>query len=209
MNFNKYPTNGPVDTWIFLPLAGRLSPLLHACRLTPNAVTTLSLLAGLLALLCYWQNQSVAAVVLLLVYYLLDCADGILARTYGLTSDFGEVYDYLKDMVLFVILAAVILLKWGAWTVPLLEGAALYLMAWEGVMDCRACYNRHGHYDVYAVKARRHLFRPYLAMMYLCSRIGRPIVNWPLHWLGSGELVALAAILPFLPGKINAAASGG
>lgn len=202
MDVNKFPKNGPVDSWLFLPLARRVGLLLHACGLTPNAVTTLSLLAGVSALLCVIWDQPVGAMALFVVFYVLDCADGIMARMFGQCSDFGEVFDYLKDAGLVSAGSLVVVGKMGGWWVPAAQALGLYLIAWEGVMNCRAHHRRHGHFDFYSDKVRRRLFRLYLIMMWLCYRIGRPIVNWPLHWFGSGEIVVLSLFV------LHAAASG-
>ena len=207
MEFDKFPTNGPVDSWVFMPAERRVGPLLHACGMTPNMVTTLSLLAGLVALMCIWLNRPLEASALLVVFYILDCADGIMARTYSQCSDFGEVYDFLKDFVFFIAFSSVNTMKMGTWLVPAAACLGLYLLAWEGVMGCRACHRREGHYDFYADKVRRRLWRPYLVLMWLSYRLGRPIVNWPLHWIGSGEVVFMSLLL-LLASGLSQSASG-
>jgi len=74
------------------------------CRLpvTPNQVTTLSLLCSLGAAWCFArpgdEGPAVGAV-LFFAFYLLDNCDGEIARAKGLTSRFGHYYDTFVDWV--------------------------------------------------------------------------------------------------------------
>jgi len=68
--------------------------------------------------------------------YLWDCTDGHLARTYGLTSDFGDVYDHAVDVITFVLLlfafgaryAALLGWTWSWAVIALLWLLPLHLM---------------------------------------------------------------------------------
>jgi phosphatidylglycerophosphate synthase len=68
---------------------------LAATRVTPNQITTLSLAIGLLAAWLYAQGGAVANVggACFMLAFLLDHADGELARMTGRTSAFGHYYD--------------------------------------------------------------------------------------------------------------------
>ncbi len=70
-------------------------------RITPNQITLLSaLVAGVAsALLCAWPGYTglVVAIVVYEASYVLDCADGMLARLRGTQSARGHLLDFLMD----------------------------------------------------------------------------------------------------------------
>jgi hypothetical protein len=69
--------------------------------LTPNMVTTLSLLSGVFsAYMIHKKNYKSAGLLFFLGYY-FDCVDGKLARKYNMTSKFGDYYDHITDIIKF------------------------------------------------------------------------------------------------------------
>ncbi|HSA80011.1 MAG TPA: CDP-alcohol phosphatidyltransferase family protein [Geminicoccaceae bacterium] len=68
-------------------------------RVTPNGITTLTLILGLLSAWLYARGGSAAhlGAVLFMLACLLDHADGELARLSGRTSTFGHYYDLIAD----------------------------------------------------------------------------------------------------------------
>ena len=76
-------------------LARRLMRPLVATRVTPNQITTLSLAVGLLAAWLYAAGGAAAHLggACFMLAFLLDHADGELARMTGRTSAFGHYYD--------------------------------------------------------------------------------------------------------------------
>jgi len=76
-------------------LARLLTRPLAATRVTPNQITTLSLALGLLAAGLYAAGGAAAHVggACFMLAFLLDHADGELARMTGRTSAFGHYYD--------------------------------------------------------------------------------------------------------------------
>lgn len=78
---------------------------LQQTRVSPNHLTTLSLIAGLAAAALYASGNSTAAdwaAVLFILAILLDHADGELARRMGKTSWFGHCYDQFAGMVTYI-----------------------------------------------------------------------------------------------------------
>jgi CDP-diacylglycerol--serine O-phosphatidyltransferase len=67
----------------------------------PNAITSLSLLIGVLAIFRATQGQFVDAAWLIVWCILLDKLDGTAARLLGSTSEFGMQLDSLADLVTF------------------------------------------------------------------------------------------------------------
>jgi phosphatidylglycerophosphate synthase len=70
-----------------------------AMGITPNQVTTLSLVLTLLALAGFWQGQWLWAVPAAWMMTFLDTVDGKLARVTMTSTKWGEVYDHGIDLI--------------------------------------------------------------------------------------------------------------
>ncbi|HEY3233910.1 MAG TPA: CDP-alcohol phosphatidyltransferase family protein [Polyangiaceae bacterium] len=100
------------NSYVCRPVAAVLVSWIQGTRVTPNQVTLAALLvaAGAGALLITWHGRMglIAAVVLFEFSYVLDCADGMLARWRGVQSTPGHLLDFLMDEIkAFMILTAV------------------------------------------------------------------------------------------------------
>ncbi len=114
------PTDEPLDTLVFRPLAARLVHGLAPTRVTPNQVSLVGALAGVGAALCLVAGGRVStlgAPVLLLLSLVLDVADGQLARFRGERTHAGWVMDILSDaskgIAVFLALAAALARAFG------------------------------------------------------------------------------------------------
>ncbi len=97
-------TDSPFSTHISRKLSSRMSALLVRFPITPNQVTILSLLVGLVACWLYLQGgylYSVVGVVVLYASIILDLADGEVARLKFMSSKYGGLLDSLCDSVVF------------------------------------------------------------------------------------------------------------
>jgi phosphatidylglycerophosphate synthase len=65
---------------------------------TPNIITTISILFGILSMYNIFQSNYKIASFLLLCAYYFDCVDGKLARKYNLQTKFGDYYDHFGDV---------------------------------------------------------------------------------------------------------------
>ena len=74
-------------------------PFWYDYGFTPNDLTTFGFLATGGMLYNYWFNNPKVAIALLLIRMYFDSADGLLARKYKLSSEFGDVYDHFVDAV--------------------------------------------------------------------------------------------------------------
>lgn len=94
------------------PFAALLLVVLERTPITPNQVTFLSIftaIAGAAVLVLWpgWMGLVVGALILQAAY-VLDCADGQLARLTGIASPVGHLLDFLMDEIkAFVVIAAV------------------------------------------------------------------------------------------------------
>ncbi|WP_051663401.1 CDP-alcohol phosphatidyltransferase family protein [Alicyclobacillus macrosporangiidus] len=139
----------PVDIWtnyLYYPFSLRLVYLIRNTRVTPNALTLGSLLLALVGCLFYARGDRAAIVtglVLVQVSYVLDCADGQLARYRQQYSPIGgwldQVADRVKEFALYFSLA------WGyvrvhpeggrIWPWAMVALFALYLLEYLGQIE--------------------------------------------------------------------------
>jgi hypothetical protein len=100
------------NTYVCRPPAALVVSALADTKATPNQVTLLSFVVGGISalMLLVWPGHVglVAAVLVYELSYVLDCADGMLARWRGTASKSGHLLDFLMDeLKAFLILAAV------------------------------------------------------------------------------------------------------
>ena len=98
---DKY--ENPIDIYIY-NLAEYTSNFHHKLGLTPNALTTISLILGLLSSYYLYKRQYNISLVLYATAYFYDCLDGYSARKYNMMSKFGDLYDHGSDFVKHLIL---------------------------------------------------------------------------------------------------------
>ena len=94
------PTDEPLDTLVFRPLAAGLVRRLARTRVTPNQVSLAGALAGIAAAGCLWRGGLacvLGAPVLLFASLVFDVTDGQLARFNDVRSHAGWVMDILAD----------------------------------------------------------------------------------------------------------------
>ena len=81
-------------------LSNKTTAILLKSPVTPNQLTSLSLVSGLAAAFLYAlasYGYGIIAGALLLISYVLDNCDGEIARSKGLTSEFGRKFDCVSD----------------------------------------------------------------------------------------------------------------
>jgi phosphatidylglycerophosphate synthase len=88
------------------PLAGRLVPIFARLRVTPNAVSIMGMLFGILSAVAYYRywdlRFAITGFVLMIAWHVMDGADGQLARFTQSYSYFGKVLDGIVDYVTFL-----------------------------------------------------------------------------------------------------------
>lgn len=113
----------PLNHFFYHPLAARLARVLRPTGISPNAVSVLGLLALIAATFAYtglgWPQNTFAGFGFMLVWHVVDGADGDLARMTGRASATGElvdgVCDYLGNVILYVAFALLLDDRLGAW----------------------------------------------------------------------------------------------
>ncbi len=115
------------------PAAARLVPAFARMGITPNAVSIAGMLCGILAGFAYYRYQdlkfALAGFVLMIVWHVMDGADGQLARLTRSQSHFGKVLDGISDNVTFLAvytgLAIALSRRYGGWVYVLVAAAAV------------------------------------------------------------------------------------
>ena len=92
----------PSDKYILLFIDTHLD-IYYKLGFTPNMITTLSILIGLLSGYEIFQGNYNAAAILWLISYYFDCVDGKLARQYDMVSKFGDLYDHIGDAFKYMV----------------------------------------------------------------------------------------------------------
>ncbi|HKN86159.1 MAG TPA: CDP-alcohol phosphatidyltransferase family protein [Nitrospiraceae bacterium] len=98
----KGPYDGIIDTYFNRKVANRLTRLFVKAGWSPNAITSLSILIGLLAAVLFAQGAYVTGVIGALLFQvsaIVDCCDGDVARLTFRESPFGERLDIIGDNV--------------------------------------------------------------------------------------------------------------
>ncbi len=92
-----------LDLFFYRPAAFLLVKAIYRLPITPNQVTGLSLVAGLISGWCFAQG-TVAWFFFAGIWYavanIFDCADGMLARLQGSGTPFGRLVDGVADWVI-------------------------------------------------------------------------------------------------------------
>ena len=81
-------------------LSYRLTPILLKTSITPNQITAVSLLFGLLCAVCFISGNHIAGIIgalLLTASYTFDNCDGEVARIKKMSSEFGAKFDDMAD----------------------------------------------------------------------------------------------------------------
>ena len=85
----------------------QVSPTLRNMQLTPNMLTTISILFSFASAFSIYKNQYMGATIFILLSYIFDVFDGAFAREYKMYSQFGKVYDHFSDIIMALVVLGV------------------------------------------------------------------------------------------------------
>jgi hypothetical protein len=94
-----------IDLYFYRPLGYVIAQMSQAAALTPNAVTIMSIVVGMVAgHFFYYQDLAinVGGIVLLVLAEAMDSADGQLARMTNTKSQFGRIIDGFGGNLIFI-----------------------------------------------------------------------------------------------------------
>jgi len=89
-----------LDLIFYRPLAFLFVKLVYKTNLTPNQITTVALIVGMVGGIFYFFNTYAAITIgalLLILYDVLDCSDGMVSRLKKNGTFFGRILDGLAD----------------------------------------------------------------------------------------------------------------
>lgn len=101
----------PIDSTL-VQICEKISPILRKNRsLTPNIITTIGLIIGLITIYFLYRDAYLTAFCLFWITYFFDCLDGYYARRYDMVTDFGDYYDHFRDIFVTITILIIIYLK--------------------------------------------------------------------------------------------------
>jgi phosphatidylglycerophosphate synthase len=108
----KIPTEfeNPIDNLI-LKLVILVNPYFKKIGMTPNILTSISGIFGLLAVFCIYKSNYLLAGLMYFISYVFDCFDGNFARMYDQVTNFGDYYDHVKDWVIIILIIIMVYYK--------------------------------------------------------------------------------------------------
>ncbi len=100
-----------VNAWINRPLAWPLVKALKSTKITPNQISLSSFVIGTAGAVCFAMGGPywfLAGGILAQLSSIVDCADGMLARTKGIETEYGKYLDIFLDRILeFLLFGAI------------------------------------------------------------------------------------------------------
>ena len=104
-NGKKLPKHydDPIDIFL-VDQSTKIDPYFKKIGMTPNLITTLSLIFGLLSVYFYYLKNYLVCGLCWFVSYFFDCMDGNFARKYKMTSEYGDLYDHISDISVGILL---------------------------------------------------------------------------------------------------------
>ena len=106
MNIDKEYTDkyeDYINTFI-LTVGTKFYSIFKKLNFTPNMLTTLSLIFGLISYKFFSIKQFILSSFFYFLSYSFDVLDGNYARHTGLTSKFGDYYDHIKDILIGILI---------------------------------------------------------------------------------------------------------
>ena len=122
------------NLYLIHPLASRLVPIFAQLHVTPNAVSIVGMLFGILSACAYYRywdpRFAIVGFALMVAWHVMDGADGQLARYTQSYSYFGKVLDGIADNVTFAAVYAAIAVtasrRDGNWVYALVAFSAVF-----------------------------------------------------------------------------------
>jgi phosphatidylglycerophosphate synthase len=101
--YKYYKKKGIVDKFLFEYLTDYPVDLSYKYNLTPNVLTTISLVLQYSSVQLLYLNFRVSYFILYVLGYYFDCIDGPMARRYNMVTTFGDFYDHSTDIFCYIL----------------------------------------------------------------------------------------------------------
>jgi CDP-diacylglycerol--glycerol-3-phosphate 3-phosphatidyltransferase len=106
----KDSIDNPIDICIY-KLADIVSPFFYKLGFSPNMITFIGLIIGLISAYFIYKNNILLALTFLWISYFLDALDGTVARKYNMQTELGGYFDHIRDVVVFGFVCLLIVYK--------------------------------------------------------------------------------------------------
>lgn len=108
----KIPSSydNPIDN-IIINLCEYSSEIFKNLGLTPNILTTISLLLAIFSIILFYYDYYILSAIVFFISYIFDCCDGHYARKYNMVTKFGCYYDHMSDTLKYILFGIVMFYK--------------------------------------------------------------------------------------------------
>lgn len=90
------------DLYFYRPLAFLFVKLIYKTSITPNQLTIISIILGICSGIMYskgWPNGFIFGAIVFMIYNIIDCSDGQLARLKNNGTNVGRIIDGIGDYI--------------------------------------------------------------------------------------------------------------
>jgi len=104
-----------------LNLTEKTLPYYKKLNFVPNYITTLSIIADIIAMYFLYYGKVNMAALFHSMSYVFDCTDGQYARKYNMITPFGDYYDHISDIFGIIGIFTIIYLRYDInkkWLIP-------------------------------------------------------------------------------------------
>ncbi len=88
-----------LDLLFYRPLAFLFVKIIYRFNVTPNQITILAIISAVVGAILFVQNYIIVAGILLILYDVFDCADGMVARLKKNGTPLGRIIDGFADYI--------------------------------------------------------------------------------------------------------------
>jgi len=100
----------PIDN-ILIDICDYIGPFLYKLNLpfiTPNLFTSLSFIITLIGIYYIYKKKFKIGAILYFIGYFFDVLDGNYARKYNMTTEFGDKFDHITDIIKYMTILVVV-----------------------------------------------------------------------------------------------------
>ena len=101
----------PLDS-LLVDICEPVSRVLKKLNFTPNMITTIGLIIGLISIYFIIKRKYAIGVVLFIICYFFDCLDGYYARKYDMVTRFGDYYDHFRDLFICITILIILYIRY-------------------------------------------------------------------------------------------------
>jgi len=102
----------PLEAGIYINAYKEL-PKMKNMNMTPNQITTISIIFGVISLYNLWQGNPILTIIFSYISFYYDCMDGLFARKYDMVTQFGDYYDHISDMIQYSLYLFILYYKYN------------------------------------------------------------------------------------------------